>query len=235
MCTRRVMILWRHLRTVEGWGSSVGFCIVDGRPVCLWPICRQTSRPTTSRHIYTIRRPSREETHTPAFNRRRRHHHHHGFCTRVYVYNSLSARVVKVSHLLAAVSLCTLRCMLRERVVFPALNFITCSRNIEGYSDALKSMTYDFIKSHCICRAHARLYLYACIHTSGQLLFRVRRPCFYEILGRRTEATRRSWPPPPAQGTLVPLSGRYACSLSRREMLTFKQRKSNWSSIYHDI
>lgn len=47
-----VMILWRHVRTVEGWGSSVGFCIVDGRPVCLWPICRQTSRPTTSRHIY---------------------------------------------------------------------------------------------------------------------------------------------------------------------------------------
>jgi len=81
--------------------KSVGFCIVDGqaRPVCLWPICRRTGRPTAPRHIlHVLQPPSREETHTAV----------HAPCT----CNTRLRVVVKVSHLLAAAGPCTRRrCM----------------------------------------------------------------------------------------------------------------------------
>lgn len=135
-------------------------------------------------------------------------------------YNSLSVRVVKVSHLLAAERASALPgACLRERAVFPALNFITCTR---GISKATRMppmpTTYDFIKARC-CTSYTRacgiIQFNACIHTARQLLFRVRWPCFCEILGRRlrAEVTRRIPLFPIKRG---PLSARYVCSLIAR-------------------
>lgn len=206
--------------------------------VCLWPICRQTSRPTTSRHIYYTTAITRGNAHPgiqpppspppPSSLPPRPSSHHRLVHARVGTTRSLwgLSRLATYSPL----SLCTLRCMLRERAVFPALNFITCSR---GTSKAARTppmpTTYDFIKARR-CTSYTRaceiIQFNACIHTAGQLLFRVRRPCFCEILGRRlrAEVTWRTLLLPTRRG---PLSARYACSLSQGEILTLSEGQTD--------
>lgn len=188
----------------------------------------------------TIRRPSREETHTPAFSRcHHHHHHHHHYHHRPSSHHRLvHARVGTTRSLwglsrlatYSPLSLCTLRCMLRERAVFPALNFITCSR---GTSKAARTppmpTTYDFIKARrctLYTRACEIIQFNACIHTAGQLLFRVRRPCFCEILGRRLRA-EVTWRTLLLSTKRGPLSARYACSLSPGEILTLSEGQTD--------
>lgn len=161
-----VVILWRHVRTpwrVEEVPSVFAWSMA----VCLWPICRQTSRPTTSRHIYSTA-ITRGNAHPgiqppppsppPLSLPPRPSSHHRLVHARVGTIRSLwgLSRLAAYSPL----SLCTLRCMLRERAVFPALNFITCSR---GTSKAARMppipTTYDFIKARC-CTSYTRARLY---------------------------------------------------------------------------
>lgn len=70
--------------------------------MCLWPICRRTSRPTTPRHIYyghhaRKRTPWHSVAAATTTTTTRV-----CLCTRVYVWLALLRVVVKVSHLLAA-------------------------------------------------------------------------------------------------------------------------------------